>query len=140
MLDMMDVRVFVFFFFFKKKTEYEWRISDWSSDVCSSDLPGAGHAPVQHPPAPIGDAPQRRHIPACLLPGPRSAPDTDSRLAGHLPLRHEPATPAPRWEERRVGKECVRKRRYRWSQYNSNKKQLKNNDSTQRQPNDITTE
>src|SRR3546814_7062842 len=28
----------VFFFFFKKKTEYEMRISDWSSDVCSSDL------------------------------------------------------------------------------------------------------
>src|SRR3546814_10955411 len=50
------------------------RISDWSSDVCSSDL----------------------HIPACLLPGPRSAPDTDSRLAGHLPLRHEPARASPR--------------------------------------------
>src|SRR3546814_10802940 len=28
----------LFFFFFKQKTEYEWRISDWSSDVCSSDL------------------------------------------------------------------------------------------------------
>src|SRR3546814_17411181 len=27
-----------FFFFFKKKTAYEVRISDWSSDVCSSDL------------------------------------------------------------------------------------------------------
>src|SRR3546814_5809501 len=26
-------------FFFKQKTAYEWRISDWSSDVCSSDLP-----------------------------------------------------------------------------------------------------
>src|SRR3546814_16375826 len=33
-------RVFVsfFFFFFKQKTAYEMRISDWSSDVCSSDL------------------------------------------------------------------------------------------------------
>src|SRR3546814_4998463 len=31
------------FFFFKQKTAYEMRISDWSSDVCSSDLffPGA---------------------------------------------------------------------------------------------------
>src|SRR3546814_5940231 len=29
---------FVFFFFFKQKTAYEMRISDWSSDVCSSDL------------------------------------------------------------------------------------------------------
>src|SRR3546814_8524119 len=30
--------VFVAFFFFKQKTAYEMRISDWSSDVCSSDL------------------------------------------------------------------------------------------------------
>src|SRR3546814_9130172 len=30
----------VFFFFVKQKTAYEMRISDWSSDVCSSDLPG----------------------------------------------------------------------------------------------------
>src|SRR3546814_10034408 len=33
---------FFIFFFFKQKTAYEMRISDWSSDVCSSDLyPGA---------------------------------------------------------------------------------------------------
>src|SRR3546814_17114323 len=31
-----------FFFFFKQKTAYEMRISDWSSDVCSSDLQAAG--------------------------------------------------------------------------------------------------
>src|SRR3546814_3808985 len=30
--------VYIFFFFFKQKTAYEMRISDWSSDVCSSDL------------------------------------------------------------------------------------------------------
>src|SRR3546814_5432890 len=30
--------LFVAFFFFKQKTAYEMRISDWSSDVCSSDL------------------------------------------------------------------------------------------------------
>src|SRR3546814_5882718 len=35
----MPVRV-VFLFFFKPKTAYEMRISDWSSDVCSSDLGG----------------------------------------------------------------------------------------------------
>src|SRR3546814_4259698 len=29
--------MFVIFFFFKQKTAYEMRISDWSSDVCSSD-------------------------------------------------------------------------------------------------------
>src|SRR3546814_4363457 len=47
----------VYFFFFKQKTAYEMRISDWSSDVCSSDLGdhlfvnnirGAG---IQTPPA-----------------------------------------------------------------------------------------
>src|SRR3546814_3059147 len=32
----------LFFFFFKQKTAYEMRISDWSSGVCSSDLPGGG--------------------------------------------------------------------------------------------------
>src|SRR3546814_5235671 len=30
--------MFMFVFFFKQKTAYEMRISDWSSDVCSSDL------------------------------------------------------------------------------------------------------
>src|SRR3546814_4184566 len=30
----------VYVFFFKQKTAYEMRISDWSSDVCSSDLAG----------------------------------------------------------------------------------------------------
>src|SRR3546814_18820622 len=36
-------------FFFKQKTAYELRISDWSSDVCSSDLGSATH--VLHLPA-----------------------------------------------------------------------------------------
>src|SRR3546814_4171063 len=38
----------VFFFFFKQKTAYEMRISDWSSDVCSSDLLHAGAHRGQH--------------------------------------------------------------------------------------------
>src|SRR3546814_6299815 len=43
------------FFFFKQKTAYEMRISDWSSDVCSSDLTESGAADddqvqdLQHP-------------------------------------------------------------------------------------------
>src|SRR3546814_18258761 len=61
----------VFFFFFTQKTAYEVRISDWSSDVCSSDLGGdVGDVPVaaladrldrrargadQHPDLPVGD-------------------------------------------------------------------------------------
>src|SRR3546814_3707077 len=36
----MNVCVLFSVFFFKQKTAYEMRISDWSSDVCSSDLPG----------------------------------------------------------------------------------------------------
>src|SRR3546814_2538844 len=35
---MMSLFIFFFIFFFKQKTAYEMRISDWSSDVCSSDL------------------------------------------------------------------------------------------------------
>src|SRR3546814_7478074 len=37
-MSLIDLLVVVFFFFFKQKTAYEMRISDWSSDVCSSDL------------------------------------------------------------------------------------------------------
>src|SRR3546814_8619454 len=45
----------VWFLFFKQKTAYEMRISDWSSDVCSSDLRGAPialarNAPIAQPP------------------------------------------------------------------------------------------
>src|SRR3546814_10915400 len=36
---------YLFFFFFKQKTAYEMRISDWSSDVCSSDLKVAALLP-----------------------------------------------------------------------------------------------
>src|SRR3546814_1654833 len=38
--------VVILFFFFKQKTAYEMRISDWSSDVCSSDLPAGGRGAV----------------------------------------------------------------------------------------------
>src|SRR3546814_14566372 len=37
----------LFFFFFKQKTAYERRISDWSSDVCSSDLLPSGGVVIQ---------------------------------------------------------------------------------------------
>src|SRR3546814_12351322 len=39
--------LFLFFFFFKQKTAYEMRISDWSSDVCSSDLIARRRRPVR---------------------------------------------------------------------------------------------
>src|SRR3546814_7444423 len=47
--------MFSFFFFFKKKTAYELRISDWSSDVCSSDLGLALGADEQHAATAGGD-------------------------------------------------------------------------------------
>src|SRR3546814_1781253 len=47
---------YLFFFFFKQKTAYEMRISDWSSDVCSSDLIGAS-LPVITGDAPKGSRP-----------------------------------------------------------------------------------
>src|SRR3546814_8572502 len=37
-VQVIDVFYLIVFFFFKQKTAYEMRISDWSSDVCSSDL------------------------------------------------------------------------------------------------------
>src|SRR3546814_10052611 len=56
--------MWLFFFFFKQKTAYEMRISDWSSDVCSSDLAeqAAVGAPLLQSPAQgqrpgVGEAP-----------------------------------------------------------------------------------
>src|SRR3546814_9556197 len=44
MMFLSKMEVVYLFFFFKQKTEYEMRISDWSSDVCSSDLPAMNDA------------------------------------------------------------------------------------------------
>src|SRR3546814_4804634 len=54
------------FFFFKQKTAYEMRISDWSSDVCSSDLIGPrteqrGLSARTHRSGPAAYRPSRRH-------------------------------------------------------------------------------
>src|SRR3546814_9108684 len=52
----MIVIVVVVFVFFKQKTAYEMRISDWSSDVCSSDLAGTSPASFRRQPrkVPVG--------------------------------------------------------------------------------------
>src|SRR3546814_5841204 len=80
-------------FFFKQKTAYEMRISDWSSDVCSSDL-------------------------LAVLAG--LTPSVGVGLLFWFAMRkilradrHE----RERSEERRVGKECVSTCRSRWSPY-----------------------
>src|SRR3546814_3415307 len=112
---MVRVLVICFiFFFFKQKTAYDMRISDWSSDVCSSDLP-AELWPQK------GSVPRRF---AGGTPGCRSLVRTSDKhvsvpcrtslkevIQPHLPIR------LPRSEERRVGKECVSTCRYRWSPY-----------------------
>src|SRR3546814_3900441 len=85
-----------FFFFFKQKTAYDMRISDWSSDVCSSDLGLSGLTR------------------AFFYAGAKNL------LVSHWPLLDEVAprlTVRLRSEESRVGKECVSTCRYRWSPY-----------------------
>src|SRR3546814_9124707 len=47
---------FFAFFFFKQKTAYEMRISDWSSDVCSSDLHPLERPGLRHPVAEMTDS------------------------------------------------------------------------------------
>src|SRR3546814_5403650 len=49
----------IFFFFFRQKTAYEMRISDWSSDVCSSDLFSGDRITVR---AATAKASKTRHI------------------------------------------------------------------------------
>src|SRR3546814_7845822 len=99
-----------FFFFFKQKTAYEMRISDWSSDVCSSDL-------VQLHTLPVID----RLITAPLLPSaPIVSVSCTVQPRQRPPLRRAAAVfevTQQRSEERRVGKECVSTCRSRWSPY-----------------------
>src|SRR3546814_2921811 len=104
-----------FFFFFKQKTAYEMRISDWSSDVCSSDLAQFLTAAQVWQCADIAD---RAGVPV-LCYGLR----TDFRgelFAGSAALLGIADTLVElkaRSEERRVGKECVSTCRSRWSPY-----------------------
>src|SRR3546814_14658446 len=102
----------MFFFFFKQKTAYELRISDWSSDVCSSDLP------VPRTPSPT--SPRR-----CAR---TASPPSSCSTAGS----------SPRSEERRVGKECVSTCRSRWSPYHYKKKTLKQQHTALSEPNTMT--
>src|SRR3546814_16477235 len=93
-------------FFFKQKTAYEMRISDWSSDVCSSDL---------------GNVRELRNVVESAL------------VMGEVELGERGAAPASaaadapitayrdRSEERRVGKERVSTCRSRWSPYHLKK-------------------
>src|SRR3546814_9444929 len=84
----------LFFFFFKQKTAYEMRISDWSSDVCSSDLsiigfddsPTATHiwpalSTVRWPIRDMGIRAAQTLAPDFLGPGAKAAGDESNVLA-----------------------------------------------------------
>src|SRR3546814_13860188 len=107
------------FFFFKQKTAYEMRISDWSSDVCSSDLGPLRARRRTSRRIPSGSNASRTGRPAQSWPC-RSTVRSCRRFA---------TPPATRSEERRVGKECVSTCRSRWWPYHSKKKK---HDNTER--------
>src|SRR3546814_9772263 len=91
------------FFFFKQKTAYEMRISDWSSDVCSSDLDSEVWRIRSE-----GSGLEYQIMVAW--------PDYPPPENGYRVIYVLDAN-AMRSEERRVGKECVSTCRSRWSPY-----------------------
>src|SRR3546814_7622565 len=95
------------FFFFKQKTAYEMRISDWSSDVCSSDLKGFGF---------FQSKPASAFSPVAVSPEALGSAWDGGKLSRKLRC-HVNGALFGRSEERRVGKECVRTCRSRWSPY-----------------------
>src|SRR3546814_2675343 len=108
------------FFFFKQKTAYEMRISDWSSDVCSSDLGIAWGLTGLLRAVPFHARAKRLYLPVDLL------RETGLRIDDLFELRRAPALcdvvrriaeVARRSEGRRLGKECVSTCRSRWSPY-----------------------
>src|SRR3546814_5345914 len=96
------------FFCVRRKAAYEMRISDWNSDVCSSDLSvlppqnatGNFTKIVQRSPVRIAVSagPETRKL---LVPGMSVEVSVDTRSARNA------AAQIRRWEERRVGYECV---------------------------------
>src|SRR3546814_17446687 len=130
------------FFFFKQKTAYEMRISDWSSDVCSSDLihrsrpfpstslrlvppsPRFAQGGFQRPPSTPNPSPMLTdppHPTTCrsIMTVAPQAPLLffDSGVGGLSILASA--------DERRVGTEGVGTCRSRWSPYHSKKKTSK---------------
>src|SRR3546814_15337173 len=123
------------FFFFKQKTAYEMRISDWSSDVCSSDLRYFGADPGKRY---GGQGPRggRLEVDFRLLVvftdrHQHGGQYHDKRCALRGLLRH---AKHQRSEERRVGQECVRTCRSWWSPSHYTKQ---NNQQTERCTNDM---
>src|SRR3546814_19880582 len=119
----------VLVFFFKQKTAYEMRISDWSSDVCSSDLHDyevkmrSIHRFIEE-----GDKVKvtmrfrgremvHQDLGKQVLDRVREEMDPTAKVEQFPKLEGRQMTMvmAPRSEARRVGKECVSTGRSRWS-------------------------
>src|SRR3546814_15583318 len=109
---------------FKQKTAYEMRISDWSSDVCSSDLYGLFEPlsiNVREPEVSARFGELERGGPAKA----RGRAGDEGGLAGHIGVHGRSLYLACQGsplatlssEVRRVGKECVSTCRSRWSPY-----------------------
>src|SRR3546814_2867376 len=101
------VDILCLIFFFKQKTAYEMRISDWSSDVCSSDLPTndqVKEGDLELVVAGTHDAVMMVESEANEL--------SEEVMLGAVMFAHRECQ---RSEERRVGKECVSTCRSRWS-------------------------
>src|SRR3546814_5696240 len=105
------------FFFFKQKTAYDMRISDWSSDVCSSDLlADRGAVVAQRPEIGIGGigrvepVVEREHVAGAAGIG-------RIGIVAHRFGSESPHHQADRSEERRVGKGGFSTCRSRWSPY-----------------------
>src|SRR3546814_4509740 len=104
----------MFFFCFKQKTAYELRISDWSSDVCSSDRSIIFFHLY------IFRELRIRTLSCCDIKrislSSHGAVHFHHRRRGFLAWQR-PYGGKPRSDERRVGKECVSTCRSRWSRY-----------------------
>src|SRR3546814_17410743 len=114
------------FFFFKQKTAYEMRISDWSSDVCSSDLRTRCFSLLASPEG-IGPAGTRivgrwpKRSAPIGRPGTILSPMPSSAAPSNMPWLSATAVSS---DERRVGKECVSTCRSRLSPYHKKKKKI----------------
>src|SRR3546814_9802342 len=106
------------FCLFKQKTAYEMRISDWSSDVCSSDLTArisqCGVTGVNSALA-IRNRPQI--IPLTISTRRKLNCRTIDPTMVFITIAPTAPDRVIRSEERRVGKECVSTCRSRWSPY-----------------------
>src|SRR3546814_8634795 len=110
----------MFFFFFKQKTAYEMRISDWSSDVCSSDLERNVRALLDVQPADLRPSDITARLGAPWIPAADVVAFVKQKMEADIRIHHMPelgSWTVERSEERRVGKECVSTCRSRWSQY-----------------------